>query len=394
MSLDRLTSILPPQFFEGAPQDVADDEQQPAVEVRLGESAANKPSASSSAYDDQDFDMFSANEEDASSSVTSSSYGWMNNMKPKKYGGSYLVAFLFFLVFVMVISMASVGITVHRQNKSVMMTSNAAIIEDCETKAPTPKRVRALASSPDAAAATAASTQQGGEKNGGEGIEKRLLKGDRVKRGLGVPSPTPVKGDAVVVVPSPTPVERVLGVPQRRLACSPNSVGSTPVGDICTQSPAFKCNSSANSNCASCTATDCPDGVTWICGQDGDTNFNLEKCPSEKPSQQPSESPSESPSDVPSESPSESKQPSDAPSESPSESKQPSSQPSESPSVSTQPSSQPSESPSESKQPSLQPSESPSESKQPSDAPSELPSVSLQPSVSSAPSTVSYFYTL
>lgn len=359
MSLDRLTSILPAQFFEGAPQDVAhdDNEQQPAVEVQLGESAANKPSASSSAYDDEDFDMFSANEnEEDASSVTSSSYGWMNNMKPKKYGGSYLVAFLFFLVFVMVISMASVGIAVHRQNKSVMMTSNAAIIEDCaETKAS--KRVRALASSPDAAAATAASTQ-GDEKNGREGIEQRLLKGDQVKRGLGVPSPTPVKGDAVV--PSPTPVERVLGG-----RCSPNSVGSTPVGDICTQSPASaKCNNSGNSNCASCSATECPDGVTWICGQDGDTNFNLEKCPSEKPSQQPSESPSESPSTQPSESPTESP------------SKQPSKSPSDAPS----------------KSPSKQPSDVPS--KQPSDAPSESPSVSLQPSVSSAPSTVSYFYTL
>ncbi len=121
MSLDRFTSILPSQFFEGAPQDVADDEQQPAVEVRLGDSAANKPSASSSAYDDEDFDMFSHNEDDASS-VTSSSYGWMSNMKSKMYGGSYAVAFLFVLAFVGVISMASVGITVHRQNKSVMMT--------------------------------------------------------------------------------------------------------------------------------------------------------------------------------------------------------------------------------------------------------------------------------
>jgi hypothetical protein len=376
MSLDRLTSILPPQFFEGAPQDVADDEQQPAVEVRLGESAANKPSASSSAYDDEDFDMFSANEEDASSSVTSSSYGWMNNMKSKKYGGSYAVAFLFFLVFVMVISMASVGITVHRQNKSVMMTSNAAIIEDCETKAPTPKRVRALASSPDAAADAAASTQ-GGEKNGREGIEQRRLKGDQVKRGLGVPSPTPVKGDAVV--PSPTPVERVLGVPSRRLqGCTGGSLGS---GELCGNTDQSKCNNPAQSTCVGCVAQPCPgtSPTVYICGPSG---VSLEKCPSEKPSSQPSEAPSES------------TQPSSQPSESPSESTQPSSQPSVSPSVSTQPSSQPSVSPSVSTQPSSQPSESPSESKQPSDAPSELPSVSLQPSVSSAPSTVSYFSTL
>ena len=387
MSLDRLTSILPPQFFEGAPQDVADDEQQPAVEVRLGESAANKPSASSSAYDDEDFDVFSANEEDASSSVTSSSYGWMNNMKPKKYGGSYLVAFLFFLVFVMVISMASVGITVHRQNKSVMMTSNAAIIEDCVETTKAPKRVRALASSPDATAD--ATSTQGDEKNGGEGIEKRLLKGDQVKRGLGVPSPTPVEGDAAGV-PSPTPVKRVLGVPSRKLQSCPGFPNGTANGEICTQIPPQQCANSQQSDCASCQAQLCPGTgpstptpAVYICGPSG---VNRDKCPSESPSLQPSEAPSVSfqPSDVPSESPSESTQPSSQPSESPSVSTQPSSQPSESPSESTQPSDAPSESPSVSAQPSSQPSESPSES----------PSVSLEPSVSSAPSTVSYFYTL
>ena len=346
MSLDRFTSILPAQFFEGAPQDVADDEQQPAVEVRLGESAANKPSASSSAYDDEDFDMFSsANEEDSSSSSVTSSYGWMNNMKPKKFRGSYVAAFLFFLVFVMVISMASVGITVHRQNqnKSVVMTSNAKSY-DCEETNALERRVRALASSPDAATST-----QGDEKNGGEGIEKRLLKGDQVKRGLGVPSPTPVKGDAAGV-PSPTPVKRVLGVPSRRLqgGCS----GTIPDGDVCTNAVQNQCDNSNQSDCSSCDAQECPgtSPVVYICGA---TSAVLSNCPTESPSEQPSESPSDVPSEQPSESPSTSEptaSPSDVPSESPSD----------------------------------VPSEQPSES--PSDVPSE------QPSVSNAPSMVSYFY--
>ncbi len=201
------------------------------------------------------------------------------------------------------------------------------------------------------------------KKNGGEGIEKRLLKGDQVKRGLGVPSPTPVEGDAAV--PSPTPVKRVLGVPSRRLQGCP---GGTPDGDVCTQSNNALCNNSQNSECDACDARACPGtgpgqpSIVYICGPSTGPSplVSLDNCPSE--------SPSESPSKQPSESPSPSKQPSDAPSKSPSK--------------------QPSDAPS--KSPSKQPSDVPS--KQPSDAPSESPSVSLQPSVSSQPSMVSYFY--